>query len=229
MSKRPIKIEFFHDVICSFCFPMSYRMRQLKAAFPEIEIIHRSFALVRDESDFVRMFGSRKNAKAEIMSHWASANRNDDLHRFNIEGMRQQNFLFPMSMHPLWAAKAAYYVGGEEAYWDLFDALQFSFFSQNKNIELEEVIFENVVEAGIDLAKWKKYYLSDTVKEAVEADLQLAQKYGLHSVPSLVINQERIVSGAVSLDQLKKVVSAVAELTEIDFSSDAACENDGSK
>ncbi|HCW73424.1 MAG TPA: DsbA family protein, partial [Clostridiaceae bacterium] len=34
-----ITIEFFHDVICSFCFPMSYRMRQLQKLMPEIEIV----------------------------------------------------------------------------------------------------------------------------------------------------------------------------------------------
>lgn len=44
-----IEIEFFHDVICSFCFPMSYRMRQLKEMMPDVTIKHRSFALVRSD------------------------------------------------------------------------------------------------------------------------------------------------------------------------------------
>lgn len=33
-----VKIEFFHDVICSFCFPMSYRMRQLVEQMEYVEI-----------------------------------------------------------------------------------------------------------------------------------------------------------------------------------------------
>ena len=65
-----IKVEFFHDVICSFCFPMSYRMRQLQMMMPDIEIVHRSFALVKSEHDFDRMFGSRDEAKSEILEHW---------------------------------------------------------------------------------------------------------------------------------------------------------------
>ena len=92
MSK--LSIEFFHDVICSFCFPMSYRMRQIEKLMPDAEIIHRSFALVREEYDFDVMFGSREEAKEEILSHWEHANENDDLHRFNIAGMRRRIFCF---------------------------------------------------------------------------------------------------------------------------------------
>jgi predicted DsbA family dithiol-disulfide isomerase len=39
------KIEFFHDVICSFCFPMSARMSRIAKNYSNIEIIHHSFAL----------------------------------------------------------------------------------------------------------------------------------------------------------------------------------------
>lgn len=201
-----VEIEFFHDVICSFCFPMSYRMRQLKSIIPETEIIHRSFGLVKHENDFIQMFGSREQAKVEIMSHWYNANINDDLHRFNIDGMRQENFPFPTSMKPLWAAKAAYHIGGDEAYWDLFDALQMSFFSINQNIALNEVIYDNVKQIGLNFEKWNEYFASDKAKEEVEIDFQIAEKYGLRSVPALVINGESILRGAVSLDQIKNAV-----------------------
>ena len=80
VSVKKIVVEFFHDVICSFCFPMSYRMRKLQEMMPEIEIVHRSYALVKSERDFDRMFGSRKAAKEEIIGHWEHANKNDDLH-----------------------------------------------------------------------------------------------------------------------------------------------------
>ena len=87
---KAIKIEFFHDVICSFCFPMSYNVRQLKNEVSDVEIIHRSFGLVKQENDFNSMFSSREKAKEVIMSHWERANQIDTLHRFNIEGMRKK-------------------------------------------------------------------------------------------------------------------------------------------
>lgn len=47
MSK--VEIEFFHDVICSFCFPMSYRMRQLQEQMPDLQIVHRSYGATLQE------------------------------------------------------------------------------------------------------------------------------------------------------------------------------------
>ena len=42
---RNITIEFFHDVICSFCFPMSYRMRELVKVMPEVDVYKRQESL----------------------------------------------------------------------------------------------------------------------------------------------------------------------------------------
>lgn len=225
MSK--IQIEFFHDVICSFCYPMSYRMRKLQEFMPEIEIIHRSFGLVKKESDFTSMFGSRERAKDEIITHWDHANQNDDLHRFNIEGMRNETFLFPMSMKPLKACKAAYYVGGEAAYWDMFDALQESLFTKNKDIESEEVITDNVKSIGLDFDKWLEYYHSDEVKLAVESDFALAEKYAIQSVPALIVNKKYLVSGAISLEELKNAIENIKNKDNIITTDSESCSIDG--
>ncbi|WP_169727005.1 DsbA family oxidoreductase [Desulfovibrio cuneatus] len=204
-----LQIEFFHDVVCSFCFPMSFHMRQLQAQFPNVEIIHRSFALVREEGDFVRMFGSREQAKNEILSHWESANATDDLHRFSIEGMRKQSFLFPASMKPLRACKAAFFVGGNAAYWDVFDALQADLFTHSKNIEEDAVIFAAVRNAGVDFDRWQELFRSEAVVTAVNEDLELARTYGIRSVPTLVVNKQHTLHGVVGLAELVRVVKAM--------------------
>ncbi len=204
-----LHIEFFHDVICSFCYPMSFHMRQLQAQFPHVEIIHRSFALVRDESDFVRMFGSHEKAKDEILSHWHSANAIDDLHRFSIEGMRQQSFLFPTSMKPLQACKAAFFVGGNDAYWDVFDALQADLFTHSKNIGEDAVIVAAVQNAGVDVDRWSALFGSEKVANAVAEDLKLASAYGIRSAPTLVMNKHHTLHGVVGLAELVRVVKAL--------------------
>ncbi len=173
---KNMKVEFFHDVICSFCFPMSYRMRQLQVMMPDIEIVHRSFALAKSEHDFDRMFGSREAAKNEILEHWEHANENDDLHRFNITGMRQADFPFPSSMNVLEACKAAYFAAGSAGYWDVFDALQRALFVQGRNIEAQHVIEDCVKETGIDFEKWKQQAGMSKTKEAVEEDLLSCQE-----------------------------------------------------
>lgn len=195
-------IEFFHDTICSFCFPMSYKMRQVSQALPEVQIVHRSFALVRQPEDFDYMFQSRQRAKEEVLHHWEQANLVDPLHRFNIEGMRKADFLFPISMPALKACKAAYFVAGDAGYWDLFDALQDSFFVRNLNIQEESVLAEGAKKAGLDVDAWQALLHTPKVEQAVQADLALAQRYGIHEVPTLVVNGKTIIRGALPQEQL---------------------------
>lgn len=212
--KNNITIEFFHDVICSFCYPMSYRMRQLQDMMPEVEIIHRSFALVKSETDFNTMFGSRARAKEEIMRHWEHANFNDDQHRFNISGMKRADFPFPSSMKGLLASKAAGFTAGQSGYWDVFDALQHALFTENRNVEDQSVIDDCVRNSGIDFMTWQAHYLSDAAREAVERDLLLAQEYQISSIPTLIINGKHRVSGAQPLSRLTKAIREAAEIRE---------------
>ena len=221
MSK--VVIEFFHDVICSFCFPMSYRMRQLQVMMPEVQIVHRSFALAKSERDFDVMFGSRAAAKAEIMSHWEHANQNDDLHRFNIAGMRQTDFPFPSSMKVLTACKAAYFTAGDSGYWDVFDALQNALFVQNRNIEELDIINDCIKLSGIDFAEWEQHYNSGEIKAAVEKDLLLANQYGIRGVPCLVIDGKFQVSGAQPLTQIIQAIQNAIEAQGQDSSKGESC------
>lgn len=206
-----LKVEFFHDVICSFCYPMSYRMREIVAEMPDLEVKHRSFVLARDGEALAAQFGSHEGAKNEIITHWQHANQNDTLHRFNIEGMRHADFLFPTSMKGLKAAKAGENQG---KYWDVFDKLQHALFTLNLNIDDQEVIDSLVKEVDLDFDQWKKDYESEEVSQKVEEDLRLAAAYGLHSVPALVVEGQYLISGAQpkeviinTLNQIKAVNS----------------------
>ncbi|MDD4323537.1 MAG: DsbA family protein [Eubacteriales bacterium] len=206
-----LTIEFFHDVICSFCFPMSARMRRIAKKFNNIEIIHRSFALGWEAEDFIRSFGSREAVKTEVLKHWAHANENDDEHRFNIDGMYQTDFNFPISKPALKAAKAAGLVGGENMYWDVFDRIQNKLFVENKNIEDIVILEEAVKETSISFTDWKAQFENDETEKAVLADLHLAQSYGVKSVPTLIINHKYAISGAQSQEEMEKLLGNISE------------------
>lgn len=206
-----IKIEFFHDVICSFCFPMSARMRRIVSKFNNIEVTHRSFALGWTEEDFIRSFGSREAVKPEVLNHWKHANENDDEHRFNIEGMRKTDFNFPISKPGLIAAKAAGIIGGDAMYWDLFDKIQSKLFEESKNVEDIAVLEEAVREINISFDDWKKQFENPETEEAVLNDLKLAKSYGIHSVPTIVINQKYAINGAQGEEAIIKALNRIAE------------------
>jgi predicted DsbA family dithiol-disulfide isomerase len=206
-----MQVEFFHDVICSFCFPMSYRMRKVAEKYPRLEVKHRSFALGWNEEQFVQMFGSHEAVKPEVMSHWEQANQNDDEHRFNIEGMKNEDFLFPTSKPGLVAAKAAGIVAGDDGYWDVFDAIQDALFVQNKDISKTEVLEEIVKETSIDFAAWKAQFEKSETEQAVLEDLQRVQNYGIQGAPALVINQKYLISGAQPQETIEKTIEEIAK------------------
>lgn len=203
-----MKVEFFHDVICSFCFPLSYRMRQIVEALPEVEIIHRSFALIATEADFVESFGSRKKAKQEIVSHWAHANRNDDLKRFNVEAMQKATFPFPSSMPGLLACKAAERMAGSLAYWDVFDALQSAFFERAENIEDLEIQKEIIKSLNFDLNIWLSYVNDPETLRLIKADFKVANQYKVNSTPHLIINGKYHLRGAQSYQTIYQSLTA---------------------
>lgn len=206
-----MKVEFFHDVICSFCFPMSHRMRKMTEKYPNLEVIHRSFALGWDKEQFIEMFGSHEAVKPEVMSHWANANQNDELSRFNIEGMKEQDFLFPVSKYALTAAKAAGIVAGQNIYWEVFDALQNGLFVENCDVADIEVIEDIVHKTSIDFDAWKAEFEKEETKEATLEDITRAQQYGLQGVPALVIEGKYLISGAQPQEVIEQTLETIAK------------------
>ncbi|MFD1900305.1 DsbA family oxidoreductase [Enterococcus termitis] len=231
-----ITIEFFHDVICSFCFPMSYRMRQVQKEMSDINIVHCSFALAWEPEHLAQMFGSREQAKKEILSHWTQANQNDDLHRFNISGMEQADFPFPTSKNGLIAAKAARIIAGEEGYWQIFDALQEALFVHNQNIEDLNVISSIVQKSTLDFEQWQQAFHDPKTLALVESDFQLADKYQLSGVPALIVNGKYLINGAQPLEQIIQALKTIQEkeapiieVIDTNQPSDASCTMENGK
>ena len=50
---RPLTVDFFHDVVCSWCYVMSPRLRQAAAELG-IQVRQRSFVLQDNREQMVR-------------------------------------------------------------------------------------------------------------------------------------------------------------------------------
>lgn len=205
-----MQVEFFHDVICSFCFPMSYRMRKIANKYPNLTITHRSFALGWEKEQFIQMFGSHEAVKGEVLGHWEHANQNDDEHRFNIEGMKEKDFLFPTSKEGLKAAKAAGLIAGQSAYWNVFDVLQEALFVHNQDISDKLVIEAAIKKSGVSFEQWKEQYEKEETEQAVIEDLQRVQAYGIQGAPAVVINQKYLISGAQPQEVIEQTIEKIA-------------------
>lgn len=206
-----LQIEFFHDVLCAWCYALSPRIRKLVQEYPDIKVIHRSFALAPSQKRLEEMFGSKEEAKKEILNHWNAANENDDEHRINAELMMTKPFDYPYSLPPLMACKAAELQGGQDAHWNYFDRIQKAHLTECLNVNDHNVLIQCAEDVGLNIEQFKNDFQSKKAEDAVDTDNYLARQYGVNAVPTLVINEKWILSGAHKYGFIKNIIQQIIE------------------
>jgi len=198
-----MEIEFFHDVLCAWCYALSPRLRRLTEEFPDIKVIHRGFPLAPEPNDIVQMFGSKEKGKRDILQHWKAANMNDDEHRINAELMEQRDFDYPYSTPALLACKAAELQGGQAMHWDYFDKVQEAHLTLCRNIADFDVLTDIARELSLDVEKFRADLRGEQVKYLLCLDIDRALELGVEATPTLVAN-DGMLTGAVPYDSLKR-------------------------
>lgn len=197
-----MKIEFFHDVLCAWCYAFSPRLRRLSREHPDTEIVHRAFALAPDPEAIARIFGDKEEGRRQIIGHWRAASMNDDDHRIRADLMATRDFDYPSSMSGLLGCKAAELQRGQAGHWDYFDRVQRAHLTECVNIADAAVLERCAQDVGLDLVRFRRDIASPAARKGVEADMQIATRYGVTSTPSIVVNESHLLSGAVSYEQL---------------------------
>ncbi|MBY4677133.1 DsbA family oxidoreductase [Marinobacterium arenosum] len=203
-----LTVEFFHDAVCGWCYLQSPRLRQVSEYY-NIQVIHRSFVLQKNEQEMIARFGSLPNAKHEILSHWEVCREHaENPIRFNIEGMRQAAFAYPSGYLAALGSKAAEFMAGQQGHWDFFDAIQTAHLHENLNIGDHEVAVEVARKIGLDEMEFERLIEGSAVKKAVENDLDRARSLSISTIPSLYIGNCLLVSKTLTVDQLVSVFNA---------------------
>ena len=110
-----LTVDFFHDVVCGWCFNISPRLRVLAGEF-DIEVRHRTFVLQDSPEQMIAVFGSMDQAKGTILGHWAACRAASDTPElFNIDGMRAAAFDYPYGLPAALFCKAAERLSGQDA------------------------------------------------------------------------------------------------------------------
>lgn len=186
MTCQRIKIEFFHDVVCGWCFVMSPRLRQIAHEL-SVEIEHRSFVLQSSRAEMVHVFGSMERAKATILGHWENCALHDDALRINVAGMWLQSFEYPSGLPGAIACKAAENQRGQDGHWDMFDAIQRAHLTENFNIADREVLLSVARDIGLDLDRLAADLDRPETLQQVEGDRRRARELGIRSIPTVVV------------------------------------------
>lgn len=202
-----IRVEFFHDAVCGWCYLLSPRLRRIAKKY-QIEVKHRTFVLQSSKAEMVARFGSMDMAKTEILNHWQQCKEHADMpQKINIQGMRRAKFDYPSGLNAALAAKAVEDIAGHQAHWDFFDAVQHTHMQLNQNIADVNVLLALAAGIGIDSKILFELMFSEQIQAAVHADKVRAQQFHISSVPCLLINGSRVVSQTLTEPMLEELFS----------------------
>ncbi|WP_016855348.1 DsbA family oxidoreductase [Halomonas smyrnensis] len=202
-STPSLTLDFFHDVVCGWCFNLSPRLHRLAEEF-ELHVRHRTFVLQDSPECMVEVFGSMARAKATILDHWTACREASEApERFNIEGMRRAPFDYPHGLPGALACQAAQYLAGQAGHWRMFDAIQVAHLSEARNVADPEVLRAIAREAGFGTHAFTRLMEDPATLDAVEANLCLARRWRVSMVPTVIVREtgQRLVNGP--LDSLR--------------------------
>lgn len=166
-NKKPVKIIYYTDPICSSCWGIEPQLRKLKLAYgPYIEVEYRMGGLLPDWS-----YNSGGISKpSDVAHHWDEVSLYYDM---PIDGDVWLEDPLHSSYPPSIACKAAQLQDNEKAILFLRHIREMVFL-QKKNITKWEHLESAAKDAGLDLGKFKADY-DGKAKELFQEDLALGR------------------------------------------------------
>lgn len=208
-ASAPLTVDFFHDVVCSWCYVMSPRLRQVAAELG-IQVRQRSFVLQDNREQMVQVFGSMERAKSVILGHWETCLGHEDQPRIDVEGMRAENFEYPSGLAAALACQAAHLVAGDAGHWDMFDAIQDAHLSQHRNIGDLDVLLDIAVALGHDRVAFAERMRGRQARQRLQAERDAAMRLGIRSIPTLIVGADLARLQTTPLAALRQRLQALA-------------------
>jgi putative protein-disulfide isomerase len=211
MSSR-LTIDFFHDVVCCWCFNISSRMRTLAPEL-DLDIRHRTFVLQASPAEMVERWGTPAEARETILEHWAVCRQvGDRPGLIDIGKMRNAQFDYPHGWTAALACKAAEHLGGQAAHWDMFDRIQNAHLTEARNIAERRVLDDAARSIELDARDFADAMADPRTADSVEADRQMARTLQVRSIPALIVRETgaRLVNGPT--EDLRAQLRAAARL-----------------
>jgi putative protein-disulfide isomerase len=177
--KKPIKLIYFTDPICSSCWGIEPQLRKLKLEYGgSIEIEYRMGGLLKDWS-----YNSGGISKpSDVAHHWDEVSIHYDM---PIDGDVWLEDPLPSSYPPSIAFKAAQIQDNTKAILFLREIREMVFL-EKKNITKWEHLELAANKTGLDITRFKVDY-EGRGKELFEEDLKLSRELGVRGFPTIFI------------------------------------------
>ena len=192
-----LTIDFFHDVVCCWCFNISSRMRGLAEEL-DLDIRHRTFVLQASRAEMALRWGKPEQARETILGHWEACRHVSDRPELvDTDAMRAAPFDYPHGMIAALGCKAAERIGGQATHWDMFDRLQRAHLDEARDIADPDIVLAVALDIGIDGDAFRTAFEDPITARAVDADRRQARALQVRSVPTLIVRETgaRLVNG----------------------------------
>jgi putative protein-disulfide isomerase len=176
-NKKPVKIIYYTDPICSSCWGIEPQLRKLKLEYGDnIEVEYRMGGLLPNWS-----YNSGGISKpSDVAHHWDEVSIYYDM---PIDGDVWLDDPLQSSYPPSIAFKAAQMQNNEKAILFLREIREMVFL-QKKNITKWEYLELAGKKVGLDIIKFKADY-EGKAKEFFEEDLKLGRELGVRGFPTM--------------------------------------------
>jgi predicted DsbA family dithiol-disulfide isomerase len=207
-----MKIEIWSDIACPFCYLGKRKFDLALAQFSgkaEVEIEWKSFLLnpdlTSDPSVSIFQYLSEKKGFPEeqarqMMSHITQSGRDVGL---------EYHFNEVILANTLKAHQLLHEARIQGLQHEMEERLFEAHFVEGKNIDDVNILQELASEIGLDTTALDVKILSGQYSNEIQADLDLAQQFGVRGVPFFVFDRRYAISGAQEPESFLKTMEQV--------------------
>jgi len=182
VNKAPATLYYVHDPMCSWCWGFRPVWQQMRSALAgELTIRYLLGGLAADND-----MPMPADMQANIKDTWAHIQKEIPGTEFNFSFWTQNQSR--RSTYPACRAVIAAGLQGQaQAADNMLLAIQQAYYLQAKNPSDSDVLIRLAIDSGLDAAQFKADLFSAQCEQLLQQDLQMVNKLGIRSFPSLVV------------------------------------------
>ncbi|HEX9757755.1 MAG TPA: DsbA family protein [Nitrospiria bacterium] len=188
----PIKVDYYTDPLCSWCYAMEETLDQIKHFFgPRIDIRYKMFPLFEDVMEVMTPL-----KLWTIADRWAVVSKKT---RVPIDSGLWYEDPPQSAWPPCIAYKAAEHQNKEKAE-TFLKLLRIAAMTQRKNISKHEIQIELVKKAGLDPIAFETRVQKEELKQEVAMDVQEAEGHGIDVRPTMIFSNaqgDRVITAGL--------------------------------
>ena len=211
-----MKITYWSDYACPYCYIGEARLKKAIAEIPELEDIEiemKAFQLDPaagehaagdTQTRFAHKYGISMQEAGQTIEHISQMGIAEGL------DFKYATTLFTNTMDAHRLTKLAQSKNKPELADKVIEALFKAYFTDNKELADKELLQKIGEECGLNAEEVRDVLASDIYRDEVLLDEREAARYGIHAVPFFVIGKYGI-SGAQSIEGMKAAIMKVLE------------------